>query len=186
MSTTRGRRVREGRPRFRRMVAAIGLAVGLIVGFATVAAPAGAGDHAAPNNSYAVTNLVVSRAGMLTVAELCAWGLPSILIPLPTAAADHQIHNARVLARDKSVVAAAILAPAPLRRDPPRLPLTPLRPRRAQRLRLPRPPRLPRIRNRPPHRQRPHRRCVRRRLRPIANESSSWPGEVRFAATQRI
>jgi UDP-N-acetylglucosamine--N-acetylmuramyl-(pentapeptide) pyrophosphoryl-undecaprenol N-acetylglucosamine transferase len=47
---------------------------------------------------YAVADLVVSRAGMITVAELCAWGLPSILIPLPTAAADHQTHNARVLA----------------------------------------------------------------------------------------
>jgi UDP-N-acetylglucosamine--N-acetylmuramyl-(pentapeptide) pyrophosphoryl-undecaprenol N-acetylglucosamine transferase len=32
------------------------------------------------------------------VAELCAWGLPNVLIPLPTAAADHQTHNARVLA----------------------------------------------------------------------------------------
>ena len=41
---------------------------------------------------------MVSRAGMITVAELCAWGLPSLLVPLPTAAADHQTHNARVLA----------------------------------------------------------------------------------------
>jgi UDP-N-acetylglucosamine--N-acetylmuramyl-(pentapeptide) pyrophosphoryl-undecaprenol N-acetylglucosamine transferase len=49
-------------------------------------------------DGYAVADLVVSRAGMITVAELCAWGLPSILIPLPTAAADHQTHNARVLA----------------------------------------------------------------------------------------
>jgi UDP-N-acetylglucosamine--N-acetylmuramyl-(pentapeptide) pyrophosphoryl-undecaprenol N-acetylglucosamine transferase len=49
-------------------------------------------------DGYSVADLVVSRAGMLTVAELCAWGLPSILIPLPTAAADHQTHNARVLA----------------------------------------------------------------------------------------
>ncbi len=49
-------------------------------------------------DGYAVSDLVVSRAGMITVAELCAWGLPSILIPLPTAAADHQTHNARVLA----------------------------------------------------------------------------------------
>jgi UDP-N-acetylglucosamine--N-acetylmuramyl-(pentapeptide) pyrophosphoryl-undecaprenol N-acetylglucosamine transferase len=49
-------------------------------------------------DGYAVADLVVSRAGMITVAELCAWGLPSILIPLPTAAADHQAHNARVLA----------------------------------------------------------------------------------------
>jgi UDP-N-acetylglucosamine--N-acetylmuramyl-(pentapeptide) pyrophosphoryl-undecaprenol N-acetylglucosamine transferase len=49
-------------------------------------------------DAYAVADLVVSRAGMITVAELCAWGLPSILIPLPSAAADHQSHNARVLA----------------------------------------------------------------------------------------
>jgi UDP-N-acetylglucosamine--N-acetylmuramyl-(pentapeptide) pyrophosphoryl-undecaprenol N-acetylglucosamine transferase len=49
-------------------------------------------------DGYAVADLVVSRAGMITVAELCAWGLPSVLIPLPTAAADHQTHNGRVLA----------------------------------------------------------------------------------------
>jgi UDP-N-acetylglucosamine--N-acetylmuramyl-(pentapeptide) pyrophosphoryl-undecaprenol N-acetylglucosamine transferase len=49
-------------------------------------------------DGYAVADVVVSRAGMITVAELCAWGLPSVLIPLPTAAADHQTHNARVLA----------------------------------------------------------------------------------------
>ena len=49
-------------------------------------------------DGYAVADLVVSRAGMITVAELCAWGLPNVLVPLPTAAADHQTHNARVLA----------------------------------------------------------------------------------------
>jgi UDP-N-acetylglucosamine--N-acetylmuramyl-(pentapeptide) pyrophosphoryl-undecaprenol N-acetylglucosamine transferase len=49
-------------------------------------------------DAYAISDLVVSRAGMITVAELCAWGLPNILVPLPTAAADHQSHNARVLA----------------------------------------------------------------------------------------
>jgi UDP-N-acetylglucosamine--N-acetylmuramyl-(pentapeptide) pyrophosphoryl-undecaprenol N-acetylglucosamine transferase len=49
-------------------------------------------------DAYSVADLVVSRAGMITVAELCAWGLPNILVPLPTAAADHQTHNARVLA----------------------------------------------------------------------------------------
>lgn len=49
-------------------------------------------------DAYAVADLVVSRAGMITVAELCAWGLPSVLIPLPTAAADHQTHNARAMA----------------------------------------------------------------------------------------
>jgi UDP-N-acetylglucosamine--N-acetylmuramyl-(pentapeptide) pyrophosphoryl-undecaprenol N-acetylglucosamine transferase len=49
-------------------------------------------------DAYAVADLVVSRAGMITVAELCAWGLPNVLVPLPTAAADHQTYNARVLA----------------------------------------------------------------------------------------
>ena len=49
-------------------------------------------------DGYAVADVVVSRAGMITVAELCAWGLPSVIVPLPTAAADHQTHNARVLA----------------------------------------------------------------------------------------
>ena len=34
----------------------------------------------------------------MTTAELCAWGLPMVLVPLPTAAADHQSANARALA----------------------------------------------------------------------------------------
>jgi UDP-N-acetylglucosamine--N-acetylmuramyl-(pentapeptide) pyrophosphoryl-undecaprenol N-acetylglucosamine transferase len=50
-------------------------------------------------DGYAVADVVVSRAGMMTVAELCAWGLPSVLVPLPTSAADHQTGNARVLAQ---------------------------------------------------------------------------------------
>jgi UDP-N-acetylglucosamine--N-acetylmuramyl-(pentapeptide) pyrophosphoryl-undecaprenol N-acetylglucosamine transferase len=48
--------------------------------------------------AYAVADLALSRAGMMTIAELCAWGIPGILVPLPTAAADHQTPNARVLA----------------------------------------------------------------------------------------
>src|SRR5439155_352796 len=47
---------------------------------------------------YRAADLVVSRAGAMTVAELCAWGKPSILVPLPTAAANHQTHNAHALA----------------------------------------------------------------------------------------
>lgn len=49
-------------------------------------------------SAYAAADLVVARAGAMTVAELCAWGKPSILVPLPTAAADHQTFNARALA----------------------------------------------------------------------------------------
>ena len=43
--------------------------------------------------------LVVSRAGATTLAELTAAGRPSVLIPLPTAADDHQRHNAEALRR---------------------------------------------------------------------------------------
>ena len=49
--------------------------------------------------AYAVAHVAVSRAGAVTVAELCVWGLPSILIPLPSAAADHQTRNAEAMAR---------------------------------------------------------------------------------------
>lgn len=47
---------------------------------------------------YAVTDLALTRAGAMTTAELCAWGIPALLVPLPTAAADHQTANARALA----------------------------------------------------------------------------------------
>jgi UDP-N-acetylglucosamine--N-acetylmuramyl-(pentapeptide) pyrophosphoryl-undecaprenol N-acetylglucosamine transferase len=50
------------------------------------------------SDAMAAADLVVARAGAITIAEICAWGRPSILIPLPTAAADHQTHNAVALA----------------------------------------------------------------------------------------
>jgi UDP-N-acetylglucosamine--N-acetylmuramyl-(pentapeptide) pyrophosphoryl-undecaprenol N-acetylglucosamine transferase len=31
----------------------------------------------------------------MTIAELCAWGIPALLVPLPSAAQDHQTHNAQ-------------------------------------------------------------------------------------------
>src|SRR2546425_81525 len=49
-------------------------------------------------SAYVAANLVVARAGAMTVSELCAWGKASVLVPLPTAAADHQTFNARALA----------------------------------------------------------------------------------------
>ena len=44
-----------------------------------------------------VTDLAVSRAGAMTTAEILAWGVPAILVPLPTAAANHQELNAHAL-----------------------------------------------------------------------------------------
>ena len=48
---------------------------------------------------YAAADVVVCRAGAMTVAELTVAGVPSILVPLPGAPSDHQTANARVLER---------------------------------------------------------------------------------------
>jgi UDP-N-acetylglucosamine--N-acetylmuramyl-(pentapeptide) pyrophosphoryl-undecaprenol N-acetylglucosamine transferase len=48
--------------------------------------------------AYAWADLVVCRAGALTVAELAVMGRPAILVPLPHAIDDHQTANARALA----------------------------------------------------------------------------------------
>lgn len=49
--------------------------------------------------ALASADLAISRAGAMGTAELLAWGIPAILVPLPTAAANHQEHNAVALAR---------------------------------------------------------------------------------------
>jgi UDP-N-acetylglucosamine--N-acetylmuramyl-(pentapeptide) pyrophosphoryl-undecaprenol N-acetylglucosamine transferase len=49
--------------------------------------------------AFAAADLVVSRAGMSTVSELAAAGKPSILVPLPTAADQHQLRNAEAMER---------------------------------------------------------------------------------------
>lgn len=46
---------------------------------------------------YARAHLVICRAGALTVSELAAAGVASILVPFPHAVDDHQTHNARFL-----------------------------------------------------------------------------------------
>jgi UDP-N-acetylglucosamine--N-acetylmuramyl-(pentapeptide) pyrophosphoryl-undecaprenol N-acetylglucosamine transferase len=55
-------------------------------------------------DAYSAATIAISRAGAMTTAELSAWGLPSILIPLPTAAADHQTLNARAIAADGAAI----------------------------------------------------------------------------------
>ncbi|MFJ5298798.1 undecaprenyldiphospho-muramoylpentapeptide beta-N-acetylglucosaminyltransferase [Pseudomonas sp. RC10] len=50
--------------------------------------------------AYGWADLVVCRAGALTISELAAAGLPSLLVPLPHAIDDHQSRNADYLARE--------------------------------------------------------------------------------------
>ena len=47
--------------------------------------------------AYAWADLVVCRAGALTLAELCAAGIGAVLVPFPQAVDDHQTRNAEVL-----------------------------------------------------------------------------------------
>jgi UDP-N-acetylglucosamine--N-acetylmuramyl-(pentapeptide) pyrophosphoryl-undecaprenol N-acetylglucosamine transferase len=55
-------------------------------------------------SALASADFAISRAGAMSLAELCAWGVPSILVPLPTAAANHQYHNAVALAEAGAAV----------------------------------------------------------------------------------
>ncbi|MBV6423181.1 MAG: UDP-N-acetylglucosamine--N-acetylmuramyl-(pentapeptide) pyrophosphoryl-undecaprenol N-acetylglucosamine transferase [Steroidobacteraceae bacterium] len=50
--------------------------------------------------AYAWADLVICRAGALTVSELAAAGVASILVPFPAAVDDHQTANARYLVRE--------------------------------------------------------------------------------------
>lgn len=88
-----------------------------------ISGPGGAGGTAAPGARglwrrvvpfqddmellYEAADVMVCRAGALTVAELAAVGLPSVLIPLAGAPRDHQTKNARVLEH----AGAAVLVP---------------------------------------------------------------------------
>jgi UDP-N-acetylglucosamine--N-acetylmuramyl-(pentapeptide) pyrophosphoryl-undecaprenol N-acetylglucosamine transferase len=54
--------------------------------------------------ALASADFAISRAGAMSSAELCAWGVPMILVPLPTAAANHQYHNAVALAEAGAAV----------------------------------------------------------------------------------
>lgn len=67
--------------------------------------------------AYAVADAVVSRSGALAVSELCIAGKPSILVPSPNVAEDHQTKNAKALEEKEAAIivrdeeAASMLVP---------------------------------------------------------------------------
>ncbi|MXV38833.1 undecaprenyldiphospho-muramoylpentapeptide beta-N-acetylglucosaminyltransferase [Flavobacteriaceae bacterium Ap0902] len=54
------------------------------------------------NTAYAAADVIVSRAGAMAISELTLVGKPLILVPLPTAAEDHQTKNAQNLVDHKA------------------------------------------------------------------------------------
>ncbi|MGN1280809.1 MAG: undecaprenyldiphospho-muramoylpentapeptide beta-N-acetylglucosaminyltransferase [Succinivibrio sp.] len=59
------------------------------------------------DNLYKNTDLIICRAGALTVAEVCCAKIPAIFVPLPSAVDDHQTKNAMFLKRE----GAALICP---------------------------------------------------------------------------
>ena len=54
--------------------------------------------------AYVIADVVVARAGASTISELTFLGKPSILIPSPNVAEDHQTHNAMALANQNAAI----------------------------------------------------------------------------------
>lgn len=54
--------------------------------------------------AYAAADLVISRAGALSISELCLVGKPVIFVPSPNVAEDHQTKNAKALIEKKAAV----------------------------------------------------------------------------------
>jgi UDP-N-acetylglucosamine--N-acetylmuramyl-(pentapeptide) pyrophosphoryl-undecaprenol N-acetylglucosamine transferase len=56
------------------------------------------------NFAYAACDLLVARAGATTIAEVLMLGVPSILVPSPNVAANHQYHNAKSLTEKDAAI----------------------------------------------------------------------------------
>ena len=54
--------------------------------------------------AYAMADVVIGRAGALTISELCLVGKPTILVPSPNVAEDHQTKNAMALVEKKAAI----------------------------------------------------------------------------------
>lgn len=53
---------------------------------------------------YSAADLVVSRAGAMAIAEIAAFGVPSVLVPIARSSGDHQRENARAAARSGGAI----------------------------------------------------------------------------------
>jgi len=56
------------------------------------------------SSAFDAADVVVSRAGASTLAEISATGKPAILVPFPFATDDHQLHNARYMSERKAAM----------------------------------------------------------------------------------
>lgn len=57
--------------------------------------------------AYAAADIIIARAGAGTIAELCVVGKPTVLVPSPNVAEDHQTKNAQALVRKSAAVMVA-------------------------------------------------------------------------------
>jgi UDP-N-acetylglucosamine--N-acetylmuramyl-(pentapeptide) pyrophosphoryl-undecaprenol N-acetylglucosamine transferase len=55
-------------------------------------------------DAYAISDLIISRAGAITLSEITACGKPSILVPFPHSAGDHQTKNAESIEKAKAAI----------------------------------------------------------------------------------
>ena len=60
--------------------------------------------HHAMEELYSASDLVIARSGAASLAEIAAFSLPSILIPFPYAADDHQTRNAEIFSRAEAAI----------------------------------------------------------------------------------
>ena len=54
--------------------------------------------------AYAAADVIIGRAGALTISELCMVGRPAILVPSPNVSEDHQTKNAQALEGKEAAV----------------------------------------------------------------------------------
>jgi UDP-N-acetylglucosamine--N-acetylmuramyl-(pentapeptide) pyrophosphoryl-undecaprenol N-acetylglucosamine transferase len=54
--------------------------------------------------AYAVADVIVSRAGAMSISELCLVGKPTILVPSPNVSEDHQTKNAMALVNENAAI----------------------------------------------------------------------------------